>query len=453
MARLQRHLSRAAASAPVPALAVALALALAGGCGLNLPPQLSPVDNHVAYVGTPLEIELDSYDPEGDRLTYGFETQEAARFASARVVAGAGNGAAFVWTPQPGDEGEHQVAFVVSDGAHVNRRVVTISVFADPMAVSRPRFRQPLGDSVAIDLAEGPCVDIEIAVDDDDSPDVSLTQSPAIVGSTLTQLATQPSLPSADSSRATASAAVAARFHWCPSATQKKQPLHVLRLVADDREHEPVVKELQLLITTATPSTPPSGPTGGLNKSASGLLIAPFLLDFEKDNGGLSGDRDWEWGRPSFTNTDGCSAGATAPPAAHSGERVWGTVLDGCYSPLGNNKGTSSSSTCENGDTTDDSVLALSFEIPAGKTSAYLTFYEWRDVFTPFDFAEVRAGSSKLLRQFCDTSYEKPTGWVKRFVSLTAYIGKRVDLSFHLVASTVANYAGWYIDDLEVKVY
>ena len=52
--------------------------------------------------------------------------------------------------------------------------------------------------------------------------------------------------------------------------------------------------------------------------------------------------------------------------------------------------------------------------------------------------------------EHCGGSYITPTDWVQQCVDLSAQAGTIVDVEFHMMASTVVNYAGWSIDDLEV---
>jgi hypothetical protein len=183
------------------------------------------------------------------------------------------------------------------------------------------------------------------------------------------------------------------------------------------------------------PPPPDTGPTG---------LTAPFFLDFEKDNGGLVGNKDWEWGQLAFKAGTNCDGTPTPPTAALSGTRVWGTKLNDCYSPLGN-----ASSACANASKTDDSVLTLSFTIPASLTDAYLVYWEWTDYFLNFDWSEVYVQGT-VTRQHCTGGYTKPTNWVRRVLNLKQQIGKKVTVEFHFMATTVVQYAGWYIDNLSV---
>jgi hypothetical protein len=176
-------------------------------------------------------------------------------------------------------------------------------------------------------------------------------------------------------------------------------------------------------------------------------LVAPFTLDFEKDNGHLTGTLDWEWGPLAWAAT-GCATSdvPTPPKSGHSGTGMWGTKLDGCYSNLGND-----STPCNNQSTSDDSILELDVKIPSSAKSASLTFWEWIDYLYPFDWSEIRI-DGQVAAQVCTGGLTTPTAWTSRTISLDGYIGKSIKITFHFMATTVVAYSGWYIDDLSVKI-
>lgn len=183
------------------------------------------------------------------------------------------------------------------------------------------------------------------------------------------------------------------------------------------------------------PSTPDSGPL---------LPTAPFTLTFETSVGGLTGTRDWEWGKIAFVAGPNCDSTPKPPTAGHSGTGMWGTKLNDCYSPLGN-----ASSTCSNSDTTDDSILSFKVKIPSNWTSASMTFWEWFDLFLTFDWGEIRV-DGVAVNQNCTGSKAVPVVWTQKTINMTPYIGKTVTVAFHMMATSVIQYAGWYIDDLSI---
>jgi hypothetical protein len=172
-----------------------------------------------------------------------------------------------------------------------------------------------------------------------------------------------------------------------------------------------------------------------------------YFSDFESDNGGMTPSLDWEWGTFAWAPGANCGTYSNVPPSApYSGTNMWGSVLNDCYNGLGNNSG---SSTCTNDNPVDDSILTLTVDL-SGYTDAQLSWWEWLDLFMDFDWGEVYVDGTVVF-QHCGAGYTAPTAWVQQVVDLTPYVGSTVTIEFHQMASTVVNYAGWYIDDLEVS--
>jgi hypothetical protein len=177
-----------------------------------------------------------------------------------------------------------------------------------------------------------------------------------------------------------------------------------------------------------------------------GTLVPPLTLDFETSNGGLKGTKDWEWGKiGTWAPTSNCDSTTTVHPTkGNSGTGVWATKLNDCYSPLGN-----ASSSCTNASITDDSILSFKVKIPGTWTKATLTFYQWYDLFLTFDWSEIRI-DGKVAVQTCTGSTPTPA-WAKRTLDLSSYAGKIIEVTFHMMATSVVQYAGWYIDDLSIS--
>jgi len=208
--------------------------------------------------------------------------------------------------------------------------------------------------------------------------------------------------------------------------------------------------EIQAELQAAAAPSPPSLDLSdrewiSSTKAASGGDVI-YFSDFESDNGGMTGTLDWEWGAYSWVG-DGCHGTShVQPPAAHSGTRMWGTILNTCYSNLGNNNGYD---TCVNGSKNDDSILSFTVDLTEIER-AQLIWWEWNDLFGPWDWAEVYA-NDVVVFQKCGISWVAPTSWVKQVVDLSPFTGGSVTIEFHMMASTVVNYSGWYIDDVEVR--
>lgn len=138
-----------------------------------------------------------------------------------------------------------------------------------------------------------------------------------------------------------------------------------------------------------------------------GATVTIYSSNFDADNGGLVASVDWEWGAAYAWTGANCTGTFVNPATAHSGTGMWGTVLNGCHHNLGNNQGSASGGACNNTNTADDSVLTLTVDL-TNYTNATLTFWEWFDVFTYFDWTEVRVNGASALMH-CEPSYVAPT--------------------------------------------
>ncbi len=182
-----------------------------------------------------------------------------------------------------------------------------------------------------------------------------------------------------------------------------------------------------------------------LTAAPTGPDVLFFAEDFDTDDGGLVGTLDWQWGDTYSWAATGCTGSNSPPPAPHSGGGMWGTILNGCYNNLGNNTGYD---TCNNTAPADDSIL--SFQVDLTTTgSAQFCWWEWTDLFLPWDWGQVWADGDVVF-EHCGGSYTAPTQWVQQCVDLGSYAGQVVDIEFHMMASSVVEHAGWYIDDIEV---
>jgi hypothetical protein len=197
-----------------------------------------------------------------------------------------------------------------------------------------------------------------------------------------------------------------------------------------------------------------SGPCNGGNEDTNlvEMSSAPtgpdqlyFSSDFDTDDGGLVGTLDWEWTDAYSWTGAGCGGSFSQPPAPHSGGGMWGTVVNGCYNNRGNNDGYDS---CNNTNPGDDSIL--SFDVDLTTTSAAeLCWWDWPDLWLPWDWGQVHVNGDVVF-EHCGGSYPNPTQWEQQCVDMSAYGGTVATVEFHMMASTVVNYAGWYIDDVEV---
>jgi bacillopeptidase F len=124
---------------------------------------------------------------------------------------------------------------------------------------------------------------------------------------------------------------------------------------------------------------------------------------------------------------------------------MWGTVLNDCYNNLGNNTGYD---TCDNTAPADDSILSLQVDLTT-TGAARMCWWEWPDLYLEWDWGQVTANGDVVF-EHCGGSYVAPTQWTQECVDLGAYAGQMVTVEFHMMASSVVERAGWYIDDLEI---
>jgi hypothetical protein len=232
------------------------------GCGSNTAPVMQPVSaRQVAFVGNRLDITILAYDPDGDTLSFAFRPKGNPLGSRAQIVPLADR-AIFSWTPAASDVGEHQIDFTVSDGETNDTQTVTIEVRPGTSPNTAPIFRRPLGFGTTLDLEKQACVNVDVLVEDPDSVKIDVTQDPPIAGSSLTRIGQ-----------------LSALFNWCPSEQQKSQLQHVLRLVANDGDNPPVVKDFMIVLRVPLPTTCPGNPPQVLhNAPAGGTTLEPIRV-------------------------------------------------------------------------------------------------------------------------------------------------------------------------------
>ena len=196
-------------------------------------PVMQPLTDQVAYVDSEFTLALAASDADGDALQFGFSADIADISKRASINQAEGN-AVFVWSPLASDVGIHAFDFTASDGKHTASQTITIDV--RPGSSNAPVFRQPLGTGTTLDLTQKPCLEMEVLVEDPDSPGVQIAQEgPPIAGSELTQYSE-----------------FAANWSWCPSKEQiAGSDRFVLKLSADDGTNPKVYKNFLIVLRKA----------------------------------------------------------------------------------------------------------------------------------------------------------------------------------------------------------
>ncbi len=165
----------------------------------------------------------------------------------------------------------------------------------------------------------------------------------------------------------------------------------------------------------------------------------PPLDDFELNDGGWvptatwDAVGDWEW-----TNTYDIANWAPVnpgtninpPPTCYSGTGMWGTMM---YTNYHNSGGFNN--------------LSKNYSL-AGLTSPELRFWSWENVFGDFDYCQITVNGAVV---WGPSWLYTNTVWTERVIDLSAYAGMAdVEIQLQMWATTVVDYAGWYIDDVYV---
>jgi hypothetical protein len=200
-------------------------------CTPNNPPILTEIEPKTAVIGARLELTIHGADPDGDKLTFTASCPTLFDFEKRSSLLPMGNQAVFAWTPLAADAGQHQLQFSASDGDLWDLIFVPVTVKHGSGKIP-PVFRKPLGEGTTLDMKLQKCLNnLEVEVEDPDSPGVELHQQPAIAGSQLKITGTHSAI-----------------FSWCPTQAQINQKSHVLRLEANDHENPLVYKTFSILI-------------------------------------------------------------------------------------------------------------------------------------------------------------------------------------------------------------
>jgi hypothetical protein len=255
-------------------LALAVGTVVAGCATGNVPPEIEPVADQVAEVGRELRVELTAHDGDGDGLALHYDA-DVPDIVGRATLTRTSAGGLFRWTPLAADVGVWRVDFVASDGMDDAVATVRLEVVAALGERSAPHFRTPLGAGTTLDLARASCVELDIAIDDQDSASVAITQDePHIAGAELT-----------------ATGGLTAHWRWCPSAEQiAAADRYTLALSADDLDNPRAA--LRFLIVLRRP--PVAGCSGAApvvvhapsNLTASGELTIDAVI---RDDHGLGG--------------------------------------------------------------------------------------------------------------------------------------------------------------------
>ena len=228
-------------------LLVTTLVASVGACGGGASPLIDPIPDQIAQVGVELAIPITVTDPDGDTLEYDFEGNIPGLRERASITRTPSGSGMFRWTPLASDVGVWAVDFIVDDGSHSERATIRIDVRSAVGKESAPIFRLPLGTGTTLDTTLNSCIDIDIEIEDTDTPQVTLAEEePRIPGGMLTPVS-----------------GLTGKWQWCPTTAQLESGEDRYRLVlsASDQMNPKTVKNYLVVLRQGTkPNCPGQAP-------------------------------------------------------------------------------------------------------------------------------------------------------------------------------------------------
>jgi len=171
-----------------PASLLLAVLGTTSACGGdNRAPFLAPIEDRRAVVDVELTVPLRAQDPDADPLRFTLSSPTLQNLPARTRVDGLPDGGTLHWTPLLSDVGEHEITVTVSDGAIDFAQTFSVSVASEDVGFGAPVFVQPLGTGATLDLRKTDCIVVPLAVEDADSPGVTLAQEEPIENAELVQ--------------------------------------------------------------------------------------------------------------------------------------------------------------------------------------------------------------------------------------------------------------------------
>ena len=216
-----------------------LRLVLAAGllapvaCADDASVRLESPGNRTAVVGETLELILLGRSEDDAPITYDFRALGMPMLSETATISNAPGGfGLFTLSPTAPQVGSWYFDFIASDGEHEAIASVTIDVLASSGLGERPRFREPSGSGLTLDIEEDPCMTFDILVDDPDSTSLALTVEPELFGAEFL----------------VGDGGFQGRWSWCPPDGAEAAAPPKLLLSADDGEGPPSVKPYQIVV-------------------------------------------------------------------------------------------------------------------------------------------------------------------------------------------------------------
>ncbi len=166
-----------------------------------------------------------------------------------------------------------------------------------------------------------------------------------------------------------------------------------------------------------------------------GIGFSSFSSDFEEDNGGLTADNGWEWG---VDNSIG----------AHSGTKVWGTVLNGDY-----------------GDNANYNLDTPEIMIPNQSTLQFYHKYAFENNWDGSQLQISIDGGNSFDILIPNEGYPSDgvsavqgpcyngtiNDWQLVTADLSQYGSNNIIIRWHMASDVSVTKTGWYIDDLTIN--
>lgn len=127
----------------------------------------------------------------------------------------------------------------------------------------------------------------------------------------------------------------------------------------------------------------------------------------------------WQYGIPTF-----------GPPGAHSGQHVWGTVLDANYPHLAN--------------------ATVASTPVAVKLSPRLEFWSWHK-FAAGDFGVIEVNAGAGWVNVAALVEGSSAGWQSVSLDLPGFANRTIRVRFRIESDDANTAAGWYIDDVRIS--
>ncbi|MEJ2418343.1 MAG: tandem-95 repeat protein [Exilibacterium sp.] len=148
---------------------------------VNRPPVLTSIGNHVIEVGSELNLTINATDNDGDAVALTANSvPEGATFAD-----NGDNTAAFIWTPDANDIGNHSVAFTATDDGAPNetdQEEIVISVTAPGGVINHRPVLNTIGNHI---VKYNETLELTIAASDPDGDELEISSDKLPQGATL----------------------------------------------------------------------------------------------------------------------------------------------------------------------------------------------------------------------------------------------------------------------------